>query len=60
MDHDGLCSARGRDSRGVVEHADRHPMLLAAGLEVTEERGDRRVHRESDAGALRERAQGRG
>jgi hypothetical protein len=45
-DHE-LGAARLRDSGGVVEHPDRHALLLVA-LDVAHEAGDRRVHREDD------------
>ena len=46
--------AAGRgDARRVVEHPDRHPVLLVA-LDLAEEAGERGVHRERDAGLSRE------
>jgi len=48
MEDDELRAAALRDTRRVVEHADRHVELLAA-LRVSHEAGDRRVDREHDA-----------
>src|SRR5581483_8218006 len=49
MDHDQLGAARDRDPGGVVEHPDRHPVLLVA-LDVAEEPRQRRVHGQDDPG----------
>ena len=47
MDDNRLGTARDRDPRGMIEHPDRHPVLLAT-LGMTEECGDRGVHGEDD------------
>lgn len=59
MEDDQLGAARDGDARGVVEHADRHSLLLVA-LEVAHEARDRRVDGEDDAGVARELAEPRG
>src|SRR5215211_4626182 len=58
MEDDDLGARRLRDSRRMIEHADRHVQLLAA-LRVAHEAGDRRVHREHDAVVAREVAEAR-
>ena len=55
MEDDELGAARDRDAGRVVEHPDRHPLLLAA-LDVPHEAGDRRVDGERDAGVARPRS----
>ena len=50
VEDDGLGARCLRDAGRVVEHADGHAVLLVA-LDMAHEPGDRRVHRERDAGA---------
>ena len=49
VEDDELRAGRLRDPGRVVEHADRHPLLLVP-LDVPHEAGDRRVDREHDPG----------
>src|SRR5581483_1198222 len=56
MEDDELGLAGDCDPGGVVEHADRHPLLLVA-LHVAEEGRDRRVHRQDDARVARDLAE---
>jgi hypothetical protein len=56
MEDDWLGARSLGDSRGVVEHPDRHPVLLVA-LDVSHEAGDGCVHRESDPPATRKRSE---
>src|SRR5205814_1863520 len=56
VEDDELGAGRDGDTGRVVEHPDRHPVLLVA-LDVAEEARQRRVHREDDlrvAGELAE------
>ena len=56
MDDDELGAAGDRDAGRVVEHPDRHPVLLVA-LDLAEEAGERRVHGEDDPGLAGELAE---
>ena len=56
MEDDHLGAGRLGDAGGVVEHANRHPVLLAA-IEVPEERRERRVHGQDEVAIPREPAE---
>ena len=47
VEHHDFGAGRLRDPRAMIEHPDRHALLLVA-LDVAHEAGDRRVHRERD------------
>src|SRR5439155_19265585 len=53
MEHDDFCARGLRDTRRMVEHADRHVELLAT-FGVTHEARDRRMDGENDPGRSRE------
>ena len=59
VEDDDLGARRDRDSGRVVEHPDRHPLLLVP-LDVAHEAGDRRVDGERDAGLAGELAEALG
>ena len=56
MEDDELGTAGDRDARRVVEHADRHPVLLVA-LDLAEKACERRVHGQRDSGLAGEPAE---
>ena len=57
MDDDRGCPTGRSQTRGVVEHADRHLMLPPAVLHVTQEGGQRRVDGQCQARVAGQRAQ---